>query len=86
MVNELPHFFYLTVKKRSVVYSIPDFVFLNPSDYKSGDLVVQSTGQTYELKTHKVLGTFTTFELKHQYGKSLSNSEISLNVFFSNYI
>jgi hypothetical protein len=64
MVNELPHFFYLTLKYQCAVHSIPNAGCLNPADYKSGDLFVDKFGISVETKSHSFFRFIHFHDLK----------------------
>lgn len=82
MVNELPHFFLLTIKHNCPVYSLPSFSGMNPVDLKSGDFVVSNLGVCVESKSYAFLRLEKINSIKLQYGLNTTNSTLLLNIFF----
>jgi hypothetical protein len=83
MVNELPHFFYLTLKYQSAIHSVPNVGCLNPADYKSGDLIVEKFGISVKTKSHFFFCFANFYDLKTQYALNPVINPIWLNLLYA---
>lgn len=85
MVNELPHFVYLSLKYKSPVYSVPSLPHLNPVDFKSGDFIVDKNNISIEAKSYARLHPAALSDLDQQFGRSCFNSKLHLNILYGIY-
>lgn len=82
LVNELPHFYYLTVKYGCPVYCIPSLTGMNPKDYKSGDFIVDKGGLCVESKSYVLLRQEKLSDIRAQFSLNSLNSILHFNIFY----